>query len=352
MLQKTRIKDFQSLHDIEIEHGGLTVLTGQSDLGKSAIIRAMRLLHRNNGTASFVRYGKPKLKVEQIFDDGNTVVIEKAKTVNAYTVNGQHLAKIGKEVPETVREILQTDELVLDKDLTCDLNFSGQFDPPFLLTESSTLVTKVISTLSGIEIIYSAIREGASQGQKLKAISQVLFGNVAMLEKFDGLQSEAEGLQSDLSGLTIDENRLTTISQDIEKMVLLKQRAEILQAKVVDVAPEEEALNSLITVHNNFSALEGAIKSLEALKSRSEALSAREIGDLEPIFALNEKIKLIFSVVNQDEISYNNLVEKKKSWDNLSLNYNNVVNGLESLEKEESELKLSVKVCDKCGRIL
>jgi energy-coupling factor transporter ATP-binding protein EcfA2 len=351
-LQKTIIKDFQSIHEAEIEHGGLTVLTGQSDLGKSAIIRAMRLLHRNSGALSDIRHGKSKLKVEQVFDDGNTISIEKAKTVNSYHVNDQTLAKIGRDVPEMVREILKTDELVLDKDLTCDLNFSGQFDPQFLLTESSTMVTKVISALSGIEIIYSAIREGNSQAQKLKAISQVLAGNISNLLKFEGLQSEVEGLQSELQGFTIEQEGVDNLSQNIEKLSVILQKSQILQSKVVDVVLEEEALKALVEEQNSIIKAQDTILVLESLKNGFDLVSKLDNFDVESLETVLVKLKSIYLVLSQDEMVYNDFVNKCEEISRLESNL--VANSVHigSLLQEETELKDLIKICDKCGRPL
>jgi len=352
MLIRTKIKDFQSLHDVEIEHGGLTVLTGQSDLGKSAIIRAMRLLHRNDGTASYVRHGKSKLSVEQTFDNGNIVSIEKGKTLNTYHANGKALAKIGKEVPETIRELIQTDELILDKDLTCDLNFSGQFDAPFLLTESGTLVTKVVSALSGIEIIYSAIREGAAQAQKLKAVSQVLTGNIANLEKFDGLQEQSERLQSELVSLQTVEVSLQTASLAIEKLGLLLSRSEILRSKVIDVVPEESALEILIKEHKSLVQAEKTLIALESLQKRAKSLVSTEILDVEALVELQGKITTIYSFISADEKVYTNLVSKNQLVEAFNKKYDVTVRELSKLEKEEQEIKSTIQICDKCGRIL
>ena len=349
MLLKTKIKDFQSLHDVEIEHGGVTIITGQSDLGKSAILRSIKTLHRNCSTVTDIKHGAHKFSVEQTFDDGNVISIEKSKTVNSYHVNGQTLAKVGREVPEMVREILKTDELVLDKDLSCDLNFSGQFDPQFLLTESSTFVTKVISTLSGIEIIYAAIREGAAQAQKLKATSQILSGNIEGLLKFVGLQSDAVGLQSELAGLQYSEKESTTLSETIEKLGSLSRRGEVLKAKVIDVAPEEEALKTLSETYKALISGQSKIDALEVLKKRSESI---KILDIEPVEALLSKIKTIYSVLEGDEIVYNTLILRHKTITDFGNKIEEADRIIAELEAEEAKLKISVKICGACGRPL
>jgi hypothetical protein len=210
-------------------------------------------------------------------------------------------------------------------------------------------VTKVISTLSGIEIIYAAIREGAAQAQKLKATSQILTGNIEGLLKFVGLQSDAVGLQSELAGLQSSEKGLVTLSETIEKLGLLSRRGEILKAKVIDVAPEEEALKTLSETHKALISGQSKIDALEVLKKRSESI---KILDIEPVEALLSKIKTIYSVLEGDEIVYNTLILRHKTITDFGNKIEEADRIIAELEAEEAKLKISVKICGACGRPL
>jgi hypothetical protein len=300
-----------------------------------------------------VRHGKTKLEVEQTFDDGSVISIEKSKTINSYHVNGQVLAKIGKDVPETVREILQTDELVLDKDLSCDLNFSGQFDSPFLLTDSSTLVTKVISSLSGIEIIYSALREGQSEAQKLKAQSQVLAGNVSILEKFDGLQEESIEVQRDLTVMQLRERDVVKLEEEIEWLARLLDRSNVLQSKTVDVVEEQKYLDDLLRIKKyGIDEVEVQISNIKELQRRASSVPQADLSEIDSLVDLRTKICGILEVVKQDEAVYNRLVLQREDWSGMCLALDSGALDLTALIKQEAELKASIKICDKCGRPL
>jgi ABC-type dipeptide/oligopeptide/nickel transport system ATPase subunit len=394
MLLKTKITNFQALRDVEIDHGGLTVITGQSDLGKSAIIRACRLLHRNNGGMSFIRHGKQKLRVEQVYSGSSVVSIEKSKTVNGYQVNGSRLSKVGKEVPDPVREVLNTDELVLDKDVSCDLNFSGQFDGLFLLTESSTMVTKVVSAISGVEIIYGALREGVSRQQKVKSTAQALAGTVAALARFEGLQPGYESLCFGVKSLESMEDALGSSEAVVLNMESLLARASALGSKTIDVAPLESLFIEVSVLLAQVSKTSESLGLLEALGQRVRALRSVEVSgdldvfkgllseysvleglrsqwctlsalgaslggigqvDLSSVSQLDDtrgKLVSIFSLVKSQEQGYSYLEGLHKSLESLDSDQSRSLSEMGINEKLEAELREKLKVCPTCGRPL
>jgi energy-coupling factor transporter ATP-binding protein EcfA2 len=355
MLLKTKIINFQSLSDVEIDHGKLTVIYGPSDTGKSSLIRAIRQLHKNEGSIDFVKHGKSKLHVEQTFDDGE-VSIEKSKTVNSYTVGDSVLSKVGREVPDAVREVLKTDDLILDKDASIDLNFSLQFDPAFLLTSSATEVTKVISALSGINIIYSSLRIGNAESTKLKSLHQILSEQVLGLLKFDGLQSDADHLQSSLSLLTILEESIDNLSTGILNLHEKAVKLEDLRKKYTD--PSTLSMGLMWIQRDNEKIQEKAGK-LDALVLYSDKLSHMPGLPTESLMASFDKINNVhaFVVKEEEEIKrLRGLFEKatvsKPEVNLMSLSdyfgkVTQILPSLQTMEKDCAALKNKLEVINK-----
>ena len=94
------IKNFQSIKEANLNLSGFTVITGSSNLGKSAVRRAFATVLYNDWDASYVRDGfdGAEIKLER---DGNIVKVEKEyrkDTIkkNTFTVNGKSYDKMGR----------------------------------------------------------------------------------------------------------------------------------------------------------------------------------------------------------------------------------------------------------------
>lgn len=354
---KLHVKNFQSIEQADIEIGPLTVLVGQSDVGKSAIIRALRLLHRNNGGLELVKYGAGGLYVQQTSDEGVTTSISKGKGQNSYHAGSKVLSKIGKDIPPEVSANLRTDELVLDKDLVLDLNFSGQFDSPFLLADSSSVVTKAISSLSGINILYSAIREANSEAQKLKAKGDVLTDSLKGLLKYDQLTLDAED-----------------IKHLFDSLILMQSLKEKTEAGVVTKKTHLSTLKDVANKQISVSVLEAPLKAAqdiqeqlnEAYKHRDKLKTYKDKFFGIPEFTLTKEYADCVKYIgeNIDKLVYVQGIigQKREKLSSLKSVYNtlsenvvrntNYLSELAKLEREYEELKSQIKICEACGRPL
>jgi hypothetical protein len=354
-LKTTKIKNFQSLSSIEIEHGDLTVLWGSSDLGKSACIRAIRALHRNTASPDNVKHGQPKLKVEQEFEDGTIVSFEKSKTTNAYHVGEKLLSKVGRDVPEDVSEVLKTDRLVLDKDQALDLNFNLQFDQIFLLNDSSSMVTKTISSLSGIHYIYSALREASSQAQKLKSQASVLSDTISLLEKFDSLQVESDEIVSRLEALVKIDNNIKLEADSIIDLGDLVRSLTELEEKEINPF---EVTNILVGVQDEFYRIKDLEMEVQELKELlSKADKKTDYGqdfeiNLHVVQVTYGQLISILSNIGIQETGYNELIQLLNRIDTFQLGDYDTNSRLNNCIVKEQEIKNKIKVCTACGRVL
>ena len=80
------IENFQSHAHTEIELApSLTVLVGESDTGKSAVIRALRWLLLNEPRGrEFIRAGTTECRVTAILYDGTRITRERTPSRNRY----------------------------------------------------------------------------------------------------------------------------------------------------------------------------------------------------------------------------------------------------------------------------
>ena len=165
MITSISIQNFQSIGELSIECGPITVLHGESDTGKSAFVRALYGLGFNSYPKGHVREGASESAVSVVVDGEVEVQAVKGGGENRYAleaVDGTELRwdKVGVSVPEAVQDLLGWRVVELDDGTKFTPGFQLQFDPPFLLTESPSRVAKVLGALTNIATLYAAVKEG------------------------------------------------------------------------------------------------------------------------------------------------------------------------------------------------
>lgn len=158
MLRKLAVRNFQSIRSADIELGKLTVIVGASNSGKSALLRAARVLANNANSPSFVKAGEAKSTILLALEDGTAVALDRGPSLSTYRIrvqdSTQEYPKSGVTVPADVSRILRLP--VVEGEEIC---FAFQFDRPFLLDATGSKVAKILGDLSNANVIYEAVRE-------------------------------------------------------------------------------------------------------------------------------------------------------------------------------------------------
>lgn len=163
---KLRLQNFQSHVDTEIElapAGALTVVTGPTDSGKTALIRGFRLVAYNEPTGdSYIRVGANLCRVTVTLDDGTAVIRERSRGgVNRYSLTKpgeqpQVFEGFGASVPLEIQQALNISEVQIG-DLTIRPALAEQLDGPFLgRGVPATARAKVLGYLSGTDAVDAA----------------------------------------------------------------------------------------------------------------------------------------------------------------------------------------------------
>ncbi len=165
-LESLRLQNYQSHKDTKLELGQFTVIVGSSSSGKSALVRALSTLANNTRGTSYVRHGAKSARVsavlegsEPVSDAQTHVVVERARNTSSYALvlpgEDEHkFTKCGTTTPELV-----TAALGFGGDNDPGLWRAGQFDRPYLLDETGSQVARVLGNLTGVSMIFAAVRE-------------------------------------------------------------------------------------------------------------------------------------------------------------------------------------------------
>lgn len=234
MIERLTLENFQAHQETVLDFGaGVNVIVGPSDAGKSAIIRALGLLvfNRPAGT-QFIRHGTKESRVSLVMD-GTTVERVRGKSRNVYVVDGEEFKAPGRDVPPEVSQVLQFQEI----------NFQGQHDAPFLLSETAGEVGRVLNGLVDLTVIDRTLSSLNSQKTETRRRAEYLEEETKKkreaLRKWDGLEDAQEALQG-LQDATLE-------AQGTQDNVLrLEALLGDLGALLVDLEDVPQNLDSLL----------------------------------------------------------------------------------------------------------
>lgn len=148
MIEKIEIENFQSHKKSELEFSnGVNVIIGKTDSGKSAIIRAIRLVadNRPSGDAYRSDWGGDT-KVSLTLTEGTVVTRKKTNSLNQYSLNGIDFVAFKQDVPKEISDALALNEV----------NLQSQMDSPFLLSVSAGAVASHFNKCGGLSAIDKA----------------------------------------------------------------------------------------------------------------------------------------------------------------------------------------------------
>lgn len=227
MIKKLTLHNFQSHKHTELEFNPyVNVITGSSDSGKSAILRAIYWVvhNRPNGNNFLVSHwarnanGTPKedMYVSFEYDTGTKITRFKNKNENTYSIDGVTLEAIGIDVPEKVR---------LANNFT-EVNISKQMDAPFLLSESAGEVARFFNRVVHFDVIdeYLITIESMRKknNQDIKYTQEALKDVESQINKYEWIDA-AEHILNQIDDLKVDE--ITTLHTNLQRGVVEYARA-------------------------------------------------------------------------------------------------------------------------------
>ena len=311
MIASVQIKGFQSHIDSSFTLSpSLTVITGPTDSGKTAIIRAIRWVVFNEPAGeTFVNQVTGEAIVTFTLDDGT--VITKGRRKGGRTVH--HLVPAGgtsqifeqADVPPEITAATGITRQMFG-DFETALNFAFQLDAPFLISEAPSAGAKVLGKIAGTEIVDQALKSvakdtyGARQDklQADKRIEQLTedlqqYEDVdllkdqvktceLLLEKFDQLRGKRETLSALQSQKDVLDQKQAALDTELQRYLALPAAEQNLQEveagaqrlqQLAELAQKHEQLEAAISRYKQeltlYDGLEQAAGQLEALNRLS-----------------------------------------------------------------------------------
>ncbi len=171
MLESLLLKNCQRFKRLFIQFGpGATVLTGNSDAGKSTVWRALRIVCLNPHLAScpkeispkgprFARHGSSWFEIT-LKVDGHTIIRKKGHGINIYILDGQIYKNPDKTgIPKSIQQILKVS----------GLNFQSQHSMPLWFHDSPSQVGRELNRIINLEAIDQVLANSAALSRKAKS---------------------------------------------------------------------------------------------------------------------------------------------------------------------------------------
>lgn len=303
------IKDFQSLKKAYIElTPGITVITGATNNGKSAIIRAIDSALFNLGDDAMVRGGQRYYGVK-ISNDSHTMLMARdnvgknEKTVYQFD-DGTVQKKVGRGQLEEVSRMFNIREVKMNNGTKMKINFWYQNDKPFLMDKTA--------------------------GQLYEFLSLSSCDNYARVLK--SLGSDVRSINSDINTLTTEINTYKSLINDKKDFISKNDGFDLVYQEAIDVDAMGDLLSNVEGLLDDVDMSNNTIKKLDNLK-------------------LNIDIKI--SSIDIDSVSalYQDIISLDSKVSSLCelLDYIDSTGGkISQLDSEHKELKSNIRTNDTC----
>ncbi|AGB41541.1 hypothetical protein Halha_1603 [Halobacteroides halobius DSM 5150] len=246
MIKAIELENFQSHEDTRLEFSsGFNVITGPSDQGKSAIVRALRWVLYNEPLGDdYIRSGNKSCRVTVELENGFKIVRRRTPSKNGYIIidtqgEKQVFERIGRDVPQKITKLHQMPKIELDTDYETTINLDYQLDGAFLLNQTGSIRAKALGRLLDIHLVDSASRETN------KDIRQYQQEEKRLTTEIDECDKELKEF-SDLPKLSQQITEEKKLLHEIKETKTKLEQVTLLYQDWKSIKQEQESLRELL----------------------------------------------------------------------------------------------------------
>lgn len=262
------VQNFQSIEQCTLTIDGFTALVGRSNLGKSALVRALKAALTGASGTAFVRHAPScarRLKGVKTCDCRTTVSIkgpnfdlkwEKGDKINRYTFNGAVYDRAEQGTPD----FLQRPHLEKDLGLVEVgrkgrlLQVADQFDNVFLLDQTGGAVADVLSDVANLDRINIALRLVEKDRKEATATRKVLEKDVVDISKqvtafqtLDELTAATKQIAGMHAAIAKEDSKVEKLSTYFNELEALGFRIDGLKQAAEVPVPDKTAVDTAAT---------------------------------------------------------------------------------------------------------
>jgi hypothetical protein len=299
-----RIQNFQSIDKLEFEVRGFTCITGKTNIGKSAIMRAISRSLLNDPVTGMVRKGAKYASVEMSSAGWGYLWEKGEKDVNRYEIDGKRYDKTGQNQLPEIEAMGFRSIRIGDDDL--EPWWATQTRPMFLLDKSGPQITNFISEVSRLQVYQNAIVLAARMKRKCtdesRAKSEELgrvqerMNRLSGLESVERLESEIEDQIASLQEYAQRAMTLEQLHKDLERTAgFLRRTLPLSELRVkVNMEEVEAAVSKCVRLARKKFQMDRTAQKIIAFRALDSVkvpqLPEKEVADVRRLYSLSVRI--------------------------------------------------------------
>ncbi len=299
-LERLTLRNFQAHEKIVIDFNpGITTIVGPSDVGKSAIIRALSwVLYNQPSGEAFIKHGEERVQARLRLDGDQLIVRERGKE-NLYRLDEQEFKAFGSNVPTPIKDLLQVSEI----------NIQRQFDAPFWFAESSGEVSRRLNEIVNLGVIDDALASVAAQLRKANERVEFTKERVAELEQkvvslaFVGAFSAQVSLCTDLH------KKVLETQEKKVRLMILRNQAVSYRKITKEIAEFKWAAHNSLIHGQCFDSIGFKVESLFQLVTTA-FLQKKQAAFRSPDLSKAEKAMSLAGSIQTDKSLLKGLIER------------------------------------------
>lgn len=353
-IKSMELVNFQSHKATHIDFSeSLNVISGPSDNGKSAIIRALKwILYNEPKGTDFIRQGESTCRVSITLNDNTTIVRERSKSKNMYKlINPDGIESIfegfGNEIPKEILLAHGINRFYVDSTSSDSINLAEQLEGPFLISQPGSVKAKAIGKLVGVNIIDEALKQLNKDSSGLQYEEKRLSADIAdmkeKLKEFEYLEKNKQYIDRKEILLNILKNKVSTFKKleelnktymeieqnikDLKKIISILRSVDLALDLNLKAVEKNRFMDRLSTINNKLIYLK-----TEMDVEKNILDSTNQIDN-----ALRSFVKLQDFVTRHERLFYN-----KEKFDNYTDNIDKsikIIKALNDIGKTQDEHK-------------
>jgi hypothetical protein len=357
MIASIELQNFQSHKSSMLElTEGLNVIIGNSDSGKTAIIRSLNKLINNRPLGNeFQSYWGGDTLVTITTTEGNTVMLEitEGGKSKRYSLNGTDFKAFGTDVPEEIQQALNISEI----------NLQAQFDSPFLLDSTPGEVAVHFNRIAHIDQIDVATKKVNSWLFNIQSV----IGHASEKNKpATGLIRELETLTEqldsfpDLNKIEIDIEVLENLQESRQNKINALSKLKLILKNIESTEQDIKEKSHVLKYEAKIKDLLFSITTNEANKKTSEMLFSaftrlrfveRQIKTKNKIISTKDTVNNLLQIYSNRDLAVQAKMSLKNQLSLISNTYISIEKKVAEIERKQAIFKREMPdICPLCGK--